>query len=190
MNTSTTAQFGANRTSPVSEVLELIARADKYLNTGSGEYASEIMRDMANFLQRHSSEFAQCQQQWQPIETAPKDGSDILLYWPLDGLHPNFARTKIGYWHHRGEWVWQDRAFRTYSEEPTHWMPLPTAPALSNTSTVRQATPATCSVCHGEGVVSYIQSAGGFSEPAPCYQCEGSGRATSSDSSPLRSGDA
>lgn len=29
---------------------ELLARADKYLNTGSGEYASEIMRDMAKFI--------------------------------------------------------------------------------------------------------------------------------------------
>lgn len=34
------------------ELLALIARADKYLNTGSGEYASEIMRDMADFLRR------------------------------------------------------------------------------------------------------------------------------------------
>jgi hypothetical protein len=30
----------------------LIARAEKYLNTGSGEYASEIMRDMAEFIRR------------------------------------------------------------------------------------------------------------------------------------------
>jgi len=29
----------------------------------------------------------------------------------------------------------------------------------------------------GEAIVSYIQSAGGFSEPAPCYKCKGSGRA-------------
>ena len=30
----------------------LIARADKYLNTGSGEWASDIMRDMAEFIRR------------------------------------------------------------------------------------------------------------------------------------------
>ena len=30
--------------------ISLIARADKYLNTGSGEYASDIMRDMAEFI--------------------------------------------------------------------------------------------------------------------------------------------
>lgn len=33
-----------------------------------------------------------------------------------------------------------------------------------------------CEVCHGEGIVAYIQSRGGFSEPANCYKCEGAGR--------------
>jgi hypothetical protein len=33
-----------------------------------------------------------------------------------------------------------------------------------------------CEVCKGEAIVSYIQSAGGFSEPAPCYKCKGTGR--------------
>lgn len=49
-----------------SEVLALIARADKYLNTGSGEYASEIMRDMADFLLRLAAK-------------AADEGQDILL---------------------------------------------------------------------------------------------------------------
>lgn len=43
---------------------ELIARADKYLNTGSGEYASEIMRDMADYIRRAPSDPAQ-----QPLST-------------------------------------------------------------------------------------------------------------------------
>lgn len=33
-----------------------------------------------------------------------------------------------------------------------------------------------CKICGGSGVVSYIQSAGGFSEPSPCYKCNGTGR--------------
>lgn len=33
-----------------------------------------------------------------------------------------------------------------------------------------------CSICHGEGTVSYIQARGGLSEPGPCYNCDGSGR--------------
>jgi len=39
-----------------------------------------------------------------------------------------------------------------------------------------------CEVCKGEAIVSYIQSAGGFSEPAPCYKCKGTGRRTPQES--------
>lgn len=35
-----------------SEAAILLARADKYLNTGSGEYAADIMRDMADYIRR------------------------------------------------------------------------------------------------------------------------------------------
>ena len=38
---------------------KLIARADKYLNTGSGEYAADIMRDMAEFIRQLSHAPAQ-----------------------------------------------------------------------------------------------------------------------------------
>lgn len=72
---------------------------------------------------------------WQPIETAPKDGSHILLYSPQD-VHSAF----VGFWkdgHKFGRyWMaagpegeacdcaggWQ------YTRQPTHWMPLPAAP--------------------------------------------------------------
>lgn len=35
---------------------------------------------------------------------------------------------------------------------------------------------ARCEVCGGEGIVSYIDSRSGFSEPSECYKCNGSGR--------------
>jgi hypothetical protein len=57
-----------DRCSPDSAVA-LIARADKYLNTGSGEYASEIMRDMAEFIRRLPTEAA----------TAPKPEDFAIL---------------------------------------------------------------------------------------------------------------
>lgn len=65
---------------------------------------------------------------WQPIETAPKDGTDILLAaWEDDG----------SYWNATGSW-WIDRFFFFYGSgndpimldfAPTHWMPLPPCPA-------------------------------------------------------------
>ncbi len=39
-----------------------------------------------------------------------------------------------------------------------------------------------CEVCKGEGVVAYMQAGGGFSEPAPCYKCGGTGRRSPQES--------
>jgi hypothetical protein len=76
---------------------------------------------------------------WQPIETAPKDASSILIY---DG---KFVERVAWYWidrpHTCGWWAIQGGddavAFSDYSdtrakvdeEEATHWMPLPEPPA-------------------------------------------------------------
>jgi hypothetical protein len=64
---------------------------------------------------------------WQPIETAPKDGTSVLLY-TASGLIE-------GYWSF-GEWE-QCAIYCTYDGaggpafgcKPTHWMPLPASPA-------------------------------------------------------------
>ena len=72
---------------------------------------------------------------WQDISTAPKDGTDVLLYFPLEGLSSDWPKRIIAHWRaidgERGHWVWQARAFRSYSEEyqPTHWQPLPAPPS-------------------------------------------------------------
>ena len=56
---------------------------------------------------------------WQPIETAPSDGSRILVVggrweWPEIALAD-------------GEW-WLQRARAGSIVGPTHWMPIPTPP--------------------------------------------------------------
>lgn len=61
--------------------------------------------------------------QWLPIDTAPKDGTDILLY---DGDTMVICR-----WNERRkEWVdsWNQTEFETDVEPVTHWMPLPEPP--------------------------------------------------------------
>ena len=67
--------------------------------------------------------------QWQPIETAPCDGSVILAYWltEVDGELITgdgcYALTK---W--RGfEWISTDDENISFAN-PTHWMPLPAKP--------------------------------------------------------------
>lgn len=63
--------------------------------------------------------------EWQPIETAPKDGSSVLTFSPNDGY------PLIVFWQDE-MWLidWDhDRAYGLEPDDkPTHWMPLPEPP--------------------------------------------------------------
>ena len=62
---------------------------------------------------------------WQPIETAPKDGEVVMLYWPTMSIT---AYPATGF-NHGDEYGWTLNSWRDYGEVyPTHWMPLPPAP--------------------------------------------------------------
>lgn len=54
---------------------------------------------------------------WQPIETAPEDGSEVLLYQPNAGMQVSW----YGYDPDNEELGW-------YRFSPTHWMALPLLP--------------------------------------------------------------
>lgn len=75
---------------------------------------------------------------WQPIETAPRDGTDVLLFYPLEGLRHDWnPQVVIAGWRDYSRapqlsgWVFQSRGVRGYSAtfQPTHWQPLPTPPS-------------------------------------------------------------
>ncbi len=68
---------------------------------------------------------------WQPMETAPKDGTPILVY-VLGGA-------QYVVWWQMGDWVFFEKRGGQYSvAEPTHWMPLPAAPSLPSAPPVRE----------------------------------------------------
>lgn len=59
---------------------------------------------------------------WKPIETAPKDGTEILLY------EPGPAYVQMGYWVRDG-WLMVDaQCGGESSATPTHWLPIPEPP--------------------------------------------------------------
>jgi hypothetical protein len=73
--------------------------------------------------------------QWQPIETAPKDGTTVLVYCAADdGFNIIEAR-----WHEFHRWkgepnscgwdVCPFEADRSTEVFPSHWMPLPQPPS-------------------------------------------------------------
>lgn len=66
---------------------------------------------------------------WQPIETAPKDGTLILIYEKVTprGADVDF-RVWITYWHSDGEWRSATCANSVETFEPNYWMPLPKPP--------------------------------------------------------------
>lgn len=77
---------------------------------------------------------------WQPIETAPKDGTRIFLFFPewrhsvqpghwLDSKEIRYGKI----YRESAQWIVEGSAFFSIHErklEPTHWMPLPDPPKV------------------------------------------------------------
>jgi hypothetical protein len=78
---------------------------------------------------------------WQPIETAPMDGSAILLCWAIDGdgrpidWHADLSTAGVfvqvaSWWASENDWIVYCDMVRdpALHFKPTHWMPLPPSP--------------------------------------------------------------
>lgn len=64
--------------------------------------------------------------EWQPIETAPKDGSSILLFTGTGMIEGNWS---FGRWDQGVIYATYDGCGGTaFESNPTHWMPLPEPP--------------------------------------------------------------
>lgn len=83
---------------------------------------------------------------WQPIETAPLDGTEVFVYVRGDSLYPTVAsyKTKAYFLEEYGDenymeegWYWSfgyPSDFHEDTIEPTHWMPLPLPPTSDTIS--------------------------------------------------------
>lgn len=100
-------------------------------------YITEVMNRIVEtgegdpvWLNRHNAEaiLAAIAPQWQPIETAPKTAGTAILGW--DGYD-----MLVTCWcdrpHGRGGWYEREDRYETFYWEPTHWMPLPAEPGVT-----------------------------------------------------------
>jgi hypothetical protein len=69
--------------------------------------------------------------EWQPIDTAPRDGRQILLYQPEEGGCIGPEDFELGYYIFAGRWVvnaWYCTEYEAFEKSPSHWQPLPEPP--------------------------------------------------------------
>ena len=64
--------------------------------------------------------------EWQPIATAPRDGSAVDL-WHVNGYRVADARWQKGA-SGVGGWDWGDGLYALGDQQFTHWMPVPAPP--------------------------------------------------------------
>ena len=63
---------------------------------------------------------------WQPIETAPRDGTMFLGF--IDNKGEDFNEMLVMFCKHAREPFWTTHSDDHIGMNPTHWMPLPTPP--------------------------------------------------------------
>ena len=66
--------------------------------------------------------------EWQPIETAPKDGTYFLAHWPKDEIDPHKPRYFVC--HYAFNCIWP--SWITPDDMPTHWQHLPAPPKMED----------------------------------------------------------
>lgn len=66
---------------------------------------------------------------WRPIETAPKDGTRILMYQREAGGEYGKIEYEDYYFVGWFDKYWYCCEYSAFEREPTHWMPLPEQPA-------------------------------------------------------------
>lgn len=100
-------------------------KADEYAAVVEQHTKRESVDEFKNSEKMNASDdHVQSLNTWQPIETAPKDMTWILLYGYGNGTHTH----TVGAWNSDRD-IWQvDKCGNVYMPDPTHWMPLPKPP--------------------------------------------------------------
>jgi hypothetical protein len=120
-------------TDPTTEPSEEALALAREVVTGwhDSGYCEELIIDVARALNRFRAAGVR---EWQPIETAPKDGmpGSSSRWLLLFGDGPGFMQCHfVGFWGIREtgyDECWRCSFYPYRPARPTHWVPLPEAP--------------------------------------------------------------
>lgn len=117
---------------------QAVLRDDKWLLADSAYQAGQVEAQAEIDALKAQRDALLAAQQWLPIESAPKDGTRILLFFPNDvGVisgewnFERFYEKPRPHFTHDQEQRWGVRHMR--ANQPTHWQPLPPPPAIAKT---------------------------------------------------------
>jgi len=85
----------------------------------------ELFRDPRNPHPKDKLITSALEDEWQPIETAPKDGTQILIFSKSEGR----AIASFSHIDEDGTVWWKSGEFPEYSSGATDWLPLPEGPS-------------------------------------------------------------
>lgn len=109
----------------------------RHMPCSCGLSAAIDTKDDLSALRAHDAKLL-APYQWQPIETAPKDGTEVILWFPFKDIAINghYGEVSEGDWETGNrtwmEWLVADELWfqEDPSQAPTHWMPLPSTEAI------------------------------------------------------------
>lgn len=127
---------------PTKKMIEASAKARWYFHQekeGSWDEELQEVRDFELEASKVALKAAEAVRPsgWQPIETAPKDGTEVIITNGVDtctgkyhksvvkNFYPFFAQSVNGELRNEG---FDYKVEPVYFYEPTHWMPLPEPP--------------------------------------------------------------
>jgi hypothetical protein len=103
----------------MSEIKKFSLGSTEPSKNTSPEFEKKFMAFQIKWLENCVKELNESQQ-WQPIETAPKDGKRILVFCS----HSNMTIETCWLENSGFGWWWNTH----HLNPPTHWMPLPKPP--------------------------------------------------------------
>ncbi len=102
--------------------LEILNDPENYMCAND---AIDLAQDFASYLDDALRHIKKIENPWQTIDTAPKDGTEIVCFDGLNYFVAKYGSESRGVSLSRGEEFWDGFISQEGMQDPKHWMPLP-----------------------------------------------------------------